>query len=123
LSYTTFRYSNLQLSSDTLKSKGQVQVNFDLTNTGKRLGEEVVQLYVQHLDSKVVRPLKELKGFTRISVRPGETRRVTLSLKSDQLAYWNVDAHRFEVEPDQIELMIGPSSAEVKLKKIIRVSR
>jgi len=123
LSYTSFRYSNLQLSSKTLKSSGDVQISFDLTNTGKRPGEEVVQLYVKHLDSKVVRPLRELKGFRRISVRPGETRRVTLSLKSDQLAHWNVEAHRFEVEPDQVELMIGPSSAEVKLKKVIRVSR
>jgi beta-glucosidase len=73
------------------------------------------------LDSKVSRPLKELKGFSRVGVRAGETKRVSLSLKGDQLAYWNVDAHRFEVEPGQIELMVGSSSADVRLKKIIRV--
>ncbi|HEY6244996.1 MAG TPA: glycoside hydrolase family 3 C-terminal domain-containing protein [Pyrinomonadaceae bacterium] len=121
LSYTTFRYSNLRLSSNTLKSDGQVQISFNLTNTGKRFGEEVVQFYVKYLDSKVSRPLKELKGFSRVGVRAGETKRVSLSLKGDQLAYWNVDAHRFEVEPGQIELMVGSSSADVRLKKIIRV--
>lgn len=121
LSYTTFRYSNLKLSSSALKSSGQLQVSFDLTNSGKRLGEEVVQLYVKHLDSKVARPLKELKGFRRVSVKPGETKRVTLNLRADQLAYWNVDAHRFEVEPEKIELMVGSSSADVKLKKSIQV--
>jgi len=121
LSYTTFRYSNLRLNSTTLKSNGQVQISFDLTNTGKRFGEEVVQLYVKYLDSKVSRPLKELKRFSRVAVRAGETKRVSLSLKGDQLAYWNVDAHRFEVEPGNIEIRIGSSSADVKLKKIVRV--
>lgn len=121
LSYTTFRYSNLRLSSEALKSNGQVQVTFDLTNTGKRPGEEVVQLYVKHLDSKVVRPLKELKGFSRVAVKPGETKRLTLNLEDDQLAYWNVEAHRFEVEPDQVELLIGPSSADLRLKKTIQI--
>jgi beta-glucosidase len=121
LSYTTFRYSNLRLSSNTLKSTGEVQVSFDLTNTGRRLGEEVVQLYVKHLDSKVNRPLKELKGFSRVAVKPGETKRVSLSLKGNQLSYWNVDSHRFEVEPGRIELMLGSSSADVRLKNIVRV--
>ena len=121
LSYTTFRYSNLRLSSDTLKSNRQVQIDFDLTNAGKRLGEEVVQLYVRHLDSKVARPIKELKGFNRVSVRPGETERVMLNLKDDQLAYWNVEAHRFEIEPGQVELMIGSSSADLRLKKTIQI--
>ena len=122
LSYTTFRYSNLRLSPNTLKPTGEVQVSFDLTNTGQRPGEEVVQLYVKHLDSKVNRPLKELKGFSRVAVSVGETKRVTLNLRGEQLAYWNVDAHRFEVEAGQVELMIGSSSADEKLKKIIRVT-
>jgi len=104
-----------------LKSTGQLEVSFDLKNTGKRFGEDVVQLYVRYLKSKVARPLKELKGFSRVAVKPGETKRVTLNLKSNQLAYWNTDAHRFEVEPGQIELMIGTSSADLKLRKMIQV--
>jgi beta-glucosidase len=123
LSYTTFRYSNLRLSSNTFKSTGQLKVSLDLTNTGKRSGEEVVQLYVRHLDSKVARPLKELKAFRRVAVGPGETKTVTLDLKSDQLAYWKTDTHRFEVESGKIELMIGSSSSDFKLRKVVQVGR
>jgi beta-glucosidase len=121
LSYTTFRYSGLRLSSELLKSTGQVQVSFDLANTGKHAGEEVVQLYVKHLDSKVARPLKELKGFSRVSVKPGETKHVTLDLKSDQLAYWSVEGQKFQVEPGKIEIMIGSSSSDLKLTTTLQV--
>ena len=121
LSYTTFRYSNLRVSPNLLKSTGEIQISFDLANTGKRTGEEVVQLYVKHLGSKVPRPLKELKGFSRVSLKPGETKRVTLNLKSDQLAYWNVDAHRLQVEPEKIELIVGSSSADGNLRRTIQV--
>jgi beta-glucosidase len=121
LSYTTFAYSNIRTSSNVLRSNGKLIVSFDLTNTGKRSGEEVVQLYVKHLDSKVARPLKELKGFERIALRAGETQHVTLELGADQLAYWSVDKHGFVVEPGKIEVMIGASSADVKLKRMIEV--
>jgi len=121
LSYTTFAYSNIRTSSNVLRPNGKLVVSFDLTNTGKRSGEEVVQLYVKHLDSKVSRPLKELKGFKRIAVKAGETQHLTLELTADQLAYWNVDAHRFVVEPGRIEVLIGASSADVKLRRMVEV--
>lgn len=123
LSYTTFAYSRLQSGSNSLPANGRMTVSFDLTNSGKREGEEVVQLYVKYLESQVARPLKELKGFKRLSLKPGETQRVTLSLSADQLAYWNVASHRFVVEPGKIQIMIGSSSADVKLTKTIAVTR
>ena len=98
-------------------------MSFDLTNTGKRSGEEVVQLYVKHLDSKVARPLKELKRFKRLAVKAGETQRVAVELSADQLAYWSVDEHRFVVEPGKIEIMIGASSADVKLRRMVEVRK
>jgi len=123
LSYTTFAYSNIRTSSNVLRPNGKLVVSFDLTNTGKRSGEEVVQLYVKHLDSKVARPLKELKGFKRLAVKAGETQRVAVELSADQLAYWSVDEHRFVVEPGKIEIMIGASSADVKLRRMVEVRK
>jgi len=123
LSYTTFTYANLRLSSASLRTNGKLTVRFDLTNTGKRAGEEVVQLYVKHVDSKVERPNRELKGFQRVAVNAGQTKRVLLELSADELAYWNVDQHRFVVEPDRVELMIGSSSADIKLKRTITVTK
>ncbi len=117
LSYATFAYSNLRTSSRVIPDGGSVGVTFDLKNTGRRAGEEVVQLYVTHLDSKVERPLKELKGFARVALQPGETKRVTLTLAAEQLAYWDVKSKRFVVEPDRIRLMVGGSSADVRLSR------
>ena len=93
----------------------------DLKNTGSRAGEEVVQLYVKHLASSVQRPTQELKGFTRLALRPGETRTVTLELKGEQLAYWDVSRHKFVVEPGSTQIMIGSSSANIKLRKLVKV--
>ena len=123
LSYTTFGYSRLRTSADSLRSNGQLMIDLDLTNTGRRPGEEVVQLYVKHLESKEARPIKELKGFKRVAVKPGETQHVRLRLNADQLAYWDVAKHQFVVEPGKIQIMIGSSSADVKLTRTIRVTR
>lgn len=122
LSYTTFAYTNLRTSSRTIPVEGSVNVTFDLKNTGARAGEEVVQLYVTHLNSSVERPSKELKGFARVALQPGETKRVTLKLDAKQLAYWDVKSKRFVVEPDKVLLMIGGSSADVRLKRELSVA-
>jgi beta-glucosidase len=122
LSYTTFGYSRLR-TNNALRSNGRMNIDFDLTNTGKRAGEEVVQLYVRHLDSKVARPVKELKGFKRVAVKPGQTQHVSLELSADQLAYWNVGEHRWVVEPGKVQIMIGSSSADIKLTRTVRVTR
>ncbi|MFB3896838.1 MAG: glycoside hydrolase family 3 C-terminal domain-containing protein [bacterium] len=132
LSYTKFAYSNLRLSSRTLHSDGKIAVKVDITNTGSRVGEEVVQMYIKHLDSDIVRPLKELKGFKRISINPGKTRTVTLELAGKQLAYWDSRLRgndvipakagsKFMVEPGRIKVLIGSSSADIKVKAVLRV--
>ena len=123
LSYTTFAYSNLRTSSASLSQKGSLTVSLNVKNTGKRAGEEVVQMYVKHLNSSVQRPIKELKGFARVALPPGETKTVSLELRGDQLAYWDASKHRFVVENDKIQIMIGSSSADAKLSKIIRVAQ
>ena len=82
----------------------------------------MVQLYVQHLNSNVERPNKELKGFRRITLVPGQTRTVTLPLKAQTLAYWDMARERWVVEPDQVKLMVGGSSADVKLEKAVAVT-
>jgi beta-glucosidase len=122
LSYTSFAYSNLRMTPNALSVKGSINVTVDLKNTGTRVGEEVVQMYVKHLNSSVERPLLELKGFTRIALAPGEKRSVTFTLPAERLGYWNVRAHRFEIENDRVEIAIGGSSADLRLKKIIQVT-
>jgi beta-glucosidase len=121
LSYTTFAYSNLRTSSGTLPGKGTVTISVDVKNTGNRAGEEVVQMYVKHLNSVVARPLKELKGFKRVMIEPGQTITVTLPLTAERLAYWNVSKHAFVVEKARIQIAVGSSSADLKLTKTIGV--
>ncbi len=122
LSYTTFKYSHLQLSSATLHSGGTLQVHIDITNTGQRGGDEVVQLYVKHLNSKVARPLEELKGFDRIHLAAGETETVTLPLAADSLRYWDTGGHQWVLEPDEVEIRVGSSSDNIRAEQTIRVA-
>jgi beta-glucosidase len=121
LSYTTFEYSKLKTRSDALARDGSLTIRVDVKNTGDRAGEEVVQLYVRHVDSKVDRPVKELRGFRRVALQPGETKTVELPLKADALAYWNQPQHAFVVEADKVELSVGGSSADERLKTRIAV--
>jgi beta-glucosidase len=123
LSYTSFQYSNLRLSSDTVKGTGEITVSVDVKNTGSRAGDEVVEMYVKHLDSAVERPLKELRGFERINLLPGETKTVRLPLKGNELTYWDAGKHSFVVEPGKLSVMLGGSSADVKLEKTIGVTQ
>jgi beta-glucosidase len=117
LSYTTFAYRDLKVS----QNRESMDVSVALKNTGGRAGDEVVQLYVKHLDSKVARPLKELKGFTRIHLAPQEEKIVKISVPLSRLAYWNADTDRWVVEKDQIEITVGGSSTDARLRKTIRL--
>jgi beta-glucosidase len=121
LSYTTFEYSSLRLSADSVTAWGDLIASVDVKNTGTRAGDEVVQLYVKHLNSAVERPVKELRGFERITLQPNETRTVRLTLKGFDLAYWDVGKHSFMVEPGTVSIMLGASSADVRLEKTIEV--
>jgi beta-glucosidase len=121
LSYTTFRYSKLRASAGKLKADGEIKVSVDVKNTGARDGEEVVQLYVHHLKSKVERPGKELRGFERVAIPRGLTKTVTIPLKASSLGYWDTAQRRWVVEAEDIRVMVGGSSADLKLGKTIRV--
>jgi len=121
LSYTTFKYSNLKTSSPQLAKDGSVTVSVDVTNTGSVAGDAVAQLYVKHLKSKVERPHEELKGFQRVMVQPNETKTVTIPLKASDLAYWDEKSGKFQVEAEPVSLMVGDSSADIKLKSTVQV--
>ena len=121
LSYTTFKYSNLRTSSPQVAKDGTVTVSVDVTNTGSRAGDEVVQLYVKHLRSKVVRPGEELKGFERVTIQPNETKTVELPLKASTLAWWDEKLPGFRVEAEPISVMVGNSSTGVQLTTKVRV--
>jgi beta-glucosidase len=93
----------------------------DVRNTGGRAGEEVVQLFLRQPDSKLERPAKELRGFRRIALEPGQTRTVDLPLTSAALAHWDMNRHAFAIDGRSLEIMVGSSSADIRLKKTIGV--
>jgi len=122
LSYSSFEYANLRTSTPGLKADGSINVTVDVRNTSKRDGEEVVQLYVKHLNSAVDRPGQELKGFARVAIKAGETRPVTIPMAAERLAFWDVKAHKFVVEADKVELQVGASSADIRARQVISVT-
>lgn len=111
LSYTTFAYDVLELSADKLAANATLTARVNVTNTGKYAGTEVVQLYVQDKVASVARPVKELKGFQRVTLQPGETKTVTFSLPVSELAFWNIDMKKV-VEPGEFKLWLGTNSEE-----------
>ncbi len=109
LSYTQFRLTNLRLSAQSIKSNGSITVSVDMENIGKRTGDQVVQLYIRDVVASVTRPVKELKGFDRITLKPAEKRRVQFTLAPEQLGFYNRDM-RFVVEPGQFKVFVGTNS-------------
>lgn len=116
LSYTKFTYSGMKISSTATARDGEVKVSVNVKNTGSREGDEVVQLYIHDVASSVVRASKELRGFERISLKPGETKTVTMSVPSDKLAFYDEKTHQFVVEPGSFEALVGSSSADIRLQ-------
>ena len=121
LSYTKFNYSNLKTSNHFLKDNDSIVVSVDIKNIGEIGGDEVVQLYVKHMNSKVQRPIKELKAFQRIFLNAGETKKVNFILKASNLTYWNSANQQFELEKDQIALQVGSASDQILLTKKMSV--
>jgi beta-glucosidase len=118
LSYTSFEIKNVRLTKKKIGLKGSTQVLADVTNTGKRAGTETVQLYIRDQVSSVTRPVKELKGFQKIALRPGETKTVSLEITPESLAFYDVKM-KYVVEPGEFEIMVGNSSRDGDLKKVI----
>ena len=121
LSYTTFEYSDMKFSSKKFAKSDSVTVSFNVTNTGNYAGNEVVQLYVRDLLSSVVRPVKELKGFKRIHLNKGDTKKVTFNITPEMLSMLDINLKRI-VEPGDFRIMIGASSNDIRLRDIITVT-
>ncbi|MDB5005084.1 MAG: beta-glucosidase-like glycosyl hydrolase [Mucilaginibacter sp.] len=122
LSYTTFNYSNLKLSAKQIKDSGAITVSVDVKNSGKVTGDEVVQLYIHDVSPSLKRPNEELRGFERITLAPGQTKTVKLTIPGSKLAFYDEKIHDFRVEPEMIDVMVGSSSADIRLKSQFRVT-
>jgi beta-glucosidase len=118
LSYTTFELKNARLDRKKIRIKESAKVFVDVTNTGQRAGTEVVQLYIRDLVSSVTRPVKELKGFKKVELQPGETEIVTLDITPESLAFYDVNM-KYVVEPGEFTIMVGTSSRDADLQKLI----
>jgi beta-glucosidase len=123
LSYTTFTYSDLKLSAEEVKAGDKLNIHVTIKNSGKRAGDEVVQLYVYQANSSVKRPVKELRGFQRIHLQPGEAKTITLDLPAAKLAFWDEKTHGFVVEPGAYTVMVGASADDIRLKADLQVVR
>lgn len=113
LSYTTYRYGELKLDSKTMSPDGQITVTIPVTNTGNRDGIEVVQLYIRDVAGSIARPVKELKGFQRLSLKAGETATATFTIDASKLKFYNYDLKEV-VEPGEFDVMVGPNSRDLK---------
>lgn len=121
LSYTDFSYSGITLSHSSLSKGKEVKVSVNISNTGEMDGEEVAQLYVSFPQSKVVRPIKQLKGFRRTMIKKGESKVFDFTLSADELAYWDNDKDAYVIEPGTVNIMIGSSSEDIRQTKEIQL--
>ena len=120
LSYTTFEYSNVKTDKDTLTEGGTLQVSVDVTNTGDKFGKEIVQLYVADKTEAIRRPEKELKGFEKVALNPGETKTVTFTLDKRSFAWYSTDIHDWYAASGEYDILIAASSRDVRLTKTIQ---
>jgi beta-glucosidase len=118
LSYTQFQFGKPRLKKSVIGKTESTVVQVNVTNTGSRAGDEVVQMYIRDKVSSVTRPVKELKGFQRITLSPGESKTITLEITPEHLAFYNIDM-KYVVEPGEFEIMIGNSSRDLDLQKVI----
>ena len=121
LSYTEFSYSGIKTDKPKYRSDENINISVKLKNTGKSKGDEVVQLYVHRLNSQIEWPEKELKWFIRVSLKPGESRKITMTLPVSQLRYWDANIHDWRLESGKIQVMIGSSSSDIHLVKNIEI--
>ena len=122
LSYTTFAYSNLKLSMENPTEKDTVMVSADVTNTGKSAGKEVVQLYIRDLTCSAIRPEKELKGFEKVFLEPGETKTVTMELNKRSFAWYNTELHDWFAASGDYEILVGASSRDIRLTETLHLN-
>ena len=121
LSYTNFTYDNLKVTPTQVSAGGTIKVSLDVKNTGSLKGAEVVQLYVRDLEASVPRPAKELKGFSKVSLKPGEKKQVVFTLDKSSLAFYDVTNKGWTVEPGKFEVLVGSSSRDIRMRRNIEV--
>jgi len=117
LSYTTFEFKNVRLANKKIRANGSTRVLVDVKNSGKVAGTETVQMYIRDLVSSITRPVKELKGFKKVALKPGETKTVSLDITPNSLAFYGI-AKKLVVEPGDFEIMVGNSSRNADLQKL-----
>jgi len=122
LSYTSFSYSNLQITPDATDEPNTVHVSFDISNTGGMAGAEVAQLYIGQQVSKVIRPLKELKGFSKVFLNSGETKTVTMKLDSASFSYYKTNKKAFGYDAGNFDIQVGASSRDIRLKGTVAIA-
>jgi beta-glucosidase len=122
LSYTSFAYSNLNLSAPRIGSDGTVQIGVDVKNAGARAGDEVVQLYVHNNDKSTFQPREQLQGFERVSLNPGETKTVSFALPAEQLSYWDTSKHEYVINPGRFDVMVGSASDDIRQRGSFEVT-
>ena len=121
LSYTTFTYSNLTVAQEELKDTEALKISVEVTNTGKVPGKEVVQIYVSPVNSRIIRPVRELREFFKVSLESGETKTVSFTLDKRAFAYWNTQIHDWHVETGSYEIQVGRSAEDIVLAETVRV--
>jgi beta-glucosidase len=121
LSYTSFAYSDLRLSSASMAPEGKIVLSFTLANSGPVAGAEVVQLYLRDPVASVVRPLKELKGFQRVVLQPGQKQTISFTIDRETLAFYNRKL-AWGVEAGKFEVMVGSASDDVRLRQTIELT-
>jgi beta-glucosidase len=122
LSYTTFAYANLRARAERVRAADTIGVSVDVTNSGPVAGDEVVQLYVSHPASKVPRAIRDLRGYRRVTLKPGETQTVRFAVPVSSLAYWSEGTHGWVVESAPVKLQVGASSADIRAEHTVQVT-
>ena len=122
LSYTRFAYSNLRIEQSDRPDLGNVKVSFEIRNIGDRAGAEVAQLYVSAVQPAVARPVKELKGFAKVFLSPGESQQITLSLDRKSFAYFDSRSSQWRTDPGRYVISLGASSRDLHLKQSIEIT-
>jgi beta-glucosidase len=121
LTYTTFQYSDLQLSKKSVSDGETVNIMFTIQNTGSCDSDEVPQIYVSNPGSKIERPSKALKGFDRVFIKKGETKNITIPLKAEDLKHWDETTGKWDLEKGQVQFFIGSSSVDQRLKGTLKI--
>ena len=116
LSYTDFEYSNLRIDPSRVAGNAEVRVSFDIKNTGKVKGAETAQLYIQDVESTVERPVKELKRFKKVILKPGEKKKISFTLDKSVMSYYDVSGKDWKAEVGVFKVLIGSSSRDIRLE-------